>query len=125
MDFKTSEQAQELIAMVALAMIAGALASLSRAVDAGKKIKFPVVFLEACTSGFVGFLSALMCKSAHLDLEISGVIVGLTGWLGAAASVKIIEKIARRRLGIADENPFIAEQHTRVGDDDRTDFWRD
>lgn len=103
------ENVQKYIAFTLFAMIAGLLGHLSRAVDKGKKIKWSVAALEACTSGFVGFIAILMCNAMHLSFEWTGVIVGLLGWLGAAASVKIIEAVARRRLGIADENPFVSE----------------
>lgn len=104
-----TDEGQKTIAYVLLAMIAGLLGHLMRVVERGGKIKWLVACLEACASGFVGYLAILMCKAMGLSYEWTGVIVGLLGWLGASASVKIIEKVVRRRLGIADENPFEPE----------------
>ena len=112
-----TEEGRKTIIFVLLAMIAGLLGHLMRVVERGGKVKWLVAGLEACASGFVGFLATLMCKAMGLSYEWTGVIVGLLGWLGAAASVKIIEKVVRRRLGIADENPFVSEYKN----DDRRD----
>lgn len=104
-----TEEGRKTLIFILLAMIAGLLGHLMRVVERCGKIKWLVAGLEACASGFVGYLAILLCKAMGLSYEWTGVIVGLLGWLGAAASVKIIEKVVRKRLGIADENPFAAE----------------
>jgi multisubunit Na+/H+ antiporter MnhF subunit len=104
-----TDEGQMTVAYVLLAALAGLLGHLMRVVERGGRIKWLVAGLEACASGFVGYLAILMCKAMGLSYEWTGVIVGLLGWLGAAASVKVIEKVVRKRLGIADENPFTPE----------------
>lgn len=104
-----TEEGQKTLLFILMAMIAGLLGHLTRVVERGGKIKWLVAGLEACASGFVGYLAILLCKALGLSYEWTGVIVGLLGWLGAAASVKIIERVVRKRLGIADENPFASE----------------
>lgn len=111
-----TDEGQKTIAFVLLATLAGLLGHLMRVVECGGRVKWLVAGLEACASGFVGYLAIPMCKAMGLSYEWTGVVVGLLGWLGAAASVKIIEKVVRRRLGIADENPFTPEYK---GDDRR------
>lgn len=95
--------------LILMAMVAGLLGHLMRVVERNGKIKWLVAGLEACASGFVGYLAILMCRAMELSYEWTGVIVGLLGWLGAAASVRLIERVVRRRLGISDENPFQPE----------------
>lgn len=100
------EEGQRTLTYVILASIAGLLGYLMRVIERGGKIRWLVAGLEACSSGFVGYLTMLTCRAMGLSYEWTGVIVGLLGWLGAAASVRIIENIIRKRLGIYDENPF-------------------
>lgn len=104
-----TEEVRKTLAFVLLASIAGLLGHLMRVIDRGGKIKWLVAGLEGCSSGFVGFLAMLMCKAMDLSYEWTGIVVGLLGWLGAAASVKIVEKVVRDRLGVDDKNPEVPE----------------
>lgn len=104
-----TEEGRKTLVFILLAAIAGLLGHLMRVIERGGKVKWLVAGLQTCASAFVGYLAILMCKALGLSYEWTGVIVGLLGWLGAAASVKLIEKVVRKRLGIADENPFAPE----------------
>lgn len=98
-------EVQKPLAFILFAMIAGLLGHLKRSMD--KPIKWKVALIESLSSGFVGCLAILMCRAFGLSFEWTGVIVGMFGWLGATASIIIVEKVVNRRLGIADENPFV------------------
>jgi len=56
--------------------------------------------IEALSSAFVGLIAMLACKAMGLDWRWSGVIVGVFGWIGAEASIAMLAKVVRRRLGI-------------------------
>lgn len=88
------------VGLIMLAFIAGLLGHLMRVIERGGKITWPRAALEASASGFVGYLAILLCAAMDLSFEWTGVVVGLFGWLGASASVKILEKVVHKRLGI-------------------------
>ena len=76
-----------------LAALAGLLGHLMRVVERGGKVKWLVAGLEACASGFVGYLAIPMCKAMGLSYEWTGVVVGLLGWLGAAAVGSVVPAV--------------------------------
>lgn len=71
-----------------------------RTINSGEKILLSRGLMEAIASAFVGVLVLLICQAMHLGNEWTGAIVGMAGWLGANATIQIIERIARKRLGL-------------------------
>lgn len=90
----------EALAYAALAALGGLLGYIMRAIDNKEKINKARAFLEAMAAGFVGLLMMLTCSAFHLSREWSGVIVGLCGWLGAQATIRILEQLVYKKLGV-------------------------
>jgi len=85
---------------VCLAFFAGLIGYLFRSMEARKKIKFLRGMLEGFGSAFTGYLVLLLCHSAGFGEEVTGVLVGTFGWLGASATIRLLEKWAYKQLGV-------------------------
>lgn len=83
-----------------LAAVGGLLGYAMREHDAGRRLSPLRAVIEATGSGFVGFLVMLLCRAIGLDPLWSGFIVGIFGWLGASASIRVLERFAHERLGL-------------------------
>lgn len=83
-----------------LAMVGGAMGYIMRSIEAGAKINLWRAVAEGTASGFVGVLVALLCQALHLSLQWTGVIVGVCGWLGARATIVLLESVVAHKLGI-------------------------
>lgn len=88
----------------ALAAIAGLLGHLMRNANTRRKTTIKRSILEALSSGLIGFLTVLLCRAMNVSYEWTGFIAGVLGWLGAAASIQLFERVARRKLGIVDDS---------------------
>ncbi len=84
----------------ALAAVAGLLGHIMRELDAGRQLNPLRVVAETLGSGLVGFLVMLLCRAMGFDPLWSGFVVGIFGWLGASASIRIVERIAYGKLGV-------------------------
>lgn len=73
---------------------------LLRVMDKGEKISWPRATLEAVSAAFVGFIIMLLCQATSMSQEWTGVIVGVSGWLGASVSIRMLELVVRKRLGL-------------------------
>ncbi|MFW6021781.1 MAG: phage holin family protein [Guyparkeria sp.] len=85
----------------------GGIVSYLRKVRSGEVSRFSLTELigELVTSGFAGLLTFLACRSAGIDELMTGVLVGISGHMGARgifAAEKLAEKWAARRFGIDD-----------------------
>ncbi len=87
------------IAYAAFASIGGMLGHLMRTFDK-RPISWGKCILEGIAAGFVGLLMLLVCDAMGLGEQWTGVIVGVSGWLGANATIRMIESLVRKRLGI-------------------------
>ena len=82
--------------------VGGFLGYVLRQMDAGNKVSMIRALFESAGAGFVGVLVMLICQALGLGAQWTGVIVGVCGWLGATASIRMLEKIAWRKLGVSD-----------------------
>lgn len=84
----------------AFASFAGLCGHLLRTMDDGKPVYWKRAVLEGASAGFVGVLVLLTCDAMNLTPEWTGVIVGVSGWLGANATIQLLEKVMIKKLGI-------------------------
>lgn len=83
-----------------LATFAGSLGYIMRTIDKDRPISYGRAIIEGFAAGFVGLLVMLMCNAITMSDQWTGVIVGVSGWLGANASIRMLEKQVFKRLGI-------------------------
>lgn len=88
----------------AFASFGGILGHLFRTFHAEQPIHWGKAALEGASAGFVGLLTLLLCQAIGVSEEWTGVIVGLLGWMGANATVKVLELVVLKKLGIHQEN---------------------
>lgn len=85
---------------VALAVVGGLLGYIMREHDKGNPLNWWRAVLEAMSSGFVGVLVLLLCRAMNVDELWTGFAVGMFGWLGANASIRLLEGLVYRKLGV-------------------------
>lgn len=91
------------IEAIVIASIAGLLGCLMRTCRCRRRVRWSYVALETAASGFVGYLSLRLCQAMTLEEAWIGVVVGLSGWAGAASTLAVVERIVYRRLGVLDD----------------------
>lgn len=72
-----------------------------RSLDKSHPIGYGRASVEGLAAGFVGLLVMLVCNELSLSEQWTGVIVGVAGWLGANASIRMLEKQVFHKLGIS------------------------
>lgn len=85
---------------VCLAFVGGALAYMLRSMHNKEKIDKGRLFVEAASSAFVGLLVMMLCQEFDVSPQLTGMAVGVFGWLGATATIQVLERIIYSRLGI-------------------------
>ena len=93
------------LAYVLFATFGGLMGHLLRVIDGRQKIKWGRAALEGGAAGFVGLLMLLVCQAMNLSEQWTGVIVGVSGWLGANATIRMLESIVLKKLGIEKQPP--------------------
>ena len=88
------------ILYAALATFGGFLGYVMRALDKSTPISYDRACVEGLAAGFVGLLVMLMCSATNMSDQWTGVVVGVSGWLGANASIRMLEKLVFKKLGI-------------------------
>lgn len=83
-----------------LAVFGGFLGHVMRSIDKAEPISYGRAWVEGLAAGFVGLLVMLMCSAVGLSDQWTGVIVGVSGWLGANASIRMLEKLVFKKLGL-------------------------
>ena len=85
----------------------GGVVNYIRKVREGEVGRFSITELvgDLVTSGFAGFITFLICRAAGIDELVAGVMVGISGHMGARgiyAIERIVTRVAERRFGIVD-----------------------
>jgi hypothetical protein len=93
----------ENLALSALAGFAGLLGYTMRTLDSKNRPTLLRAILEAFSSGLIGFIVIMICRATNLDGYWTGAICGVMGWMGAPASIKLLEKVLKKRLGVTDD----------------------
>ncbi|HEY3473409.1 MAG TPA: phage holin family protein [Anaerolineales bacterium] len=88
------------VAYILFASFGGIMGHLMRTIDKKEKVVWARAALEGMAAGFVGFLFLLICTEFKLSDQWTGVIVGVSGWLGANVSIRLLENLFRKKLGI-------------------------
>lgn len=111
MPWKSPENFNWLVAVFysAFAAIGGLLGHLMRAVDGGDKLSLTRASLETFGAAFVGSLVTLACMAAELNPLWSGTVVGVAGWLGASASIRVLEIVVYKWLKISRDDVKVAK----------------
>lgn len=84
----------------AFAALGGLLGHIMRAIDKKETIIPIRAVCEGIAAGFVGLLVMLLCMATGLSEQWTGVIVGVCGWLGANATIRILETLVYKKLGL-------------------------
>lgn len=89
---------------IALAFFAGAIGYIMRQLAENKPVGVWRVIVEALGAGLVGYIVMLICQATGLSPEWTGVAVGVCGWLGASATMRILERYVFRKLGVTNDD---------------------
>lgn len=90
----------EILQFAGFSAMGGLLGYLMRQVTREQPIKLSRATLEAVTSGFVGTITMFLCHAIGLPWYWSGAVVGVLGWLGAEASIVVISRVIRGKIGL-------------------------
>lgn len=74
-----------------------------RNLDSGQPIKWTLVCLQGVAAGFVGMLVYMLCLELGLSSYWTGIIVGVFGWIGANATIMVLQKLIYKKLGLNGE----------------------
>jgi hypothetical protein len=88
------------VAYAVFAFVAGFLGYLLRTLDAGAAISYGRALVEALSASLVGLLTMWICQSMGLSQQWTAVSVGVSGWLGANASIQFLQRIVWSKLGL-------------------------
>lgn len=87
----------------------GSIGHILRTIDSGHPIRWGKAIAQGVGAGFVGVLVLLACQAFSLSEQWTGLTVGVCGWMGASATIVILEKLVFKRLGIGESNKPTAD----------------
>jgi hypothetical protein len=85
---------------IAIAATGGVLGHMMRRLGSGQKIHIGETILQGVGAAFSGYLVLLGCRALAVPSEISGVVIGLCGWLGADATLMLLQSYIYKKLNI-------------------------
>ena len=90
----------EILQFAGFSAMGGLLGYLMRQATREQPIKLSRATLEAVASGFIGVIMMFLCHAIGLPWYWSGAVVGVLGWLGAEASIVVIARVIRGKVGL-------------------------
>ncbi|ASD51913.1 holin [Pseudomonas phage PspYZU01] len=88
------------------AAVGGFLGYALRNLEQGGRFTLAGAAAEVGGAAFVGVLTLLLCKALNLDWIYTGLVVGVFSWLGANASIRLLERLVFKRLGLSGVVPL-------------------
>lgn len=85
------------------ASFGGVMGHLLRTIHKDEAILWGRATVEGLSAAFVGVIVMLLCQTMGLSDAWTGVIVGVCGWLGATATISILERMVRKKLGVSED----------------------
>lgn len=83
----------------------GFIGHILRTLDSGNPVRWGKAVAQGVGAGFVGVLVLLACQALNLSEQWTGLTVGVCGWMGASATIVILEKLVFKKLGVNSNNP--------------------
>jgi len=90
----------EAICFSGLSGIGGTLGYIYREIQSDKRPNPWRALVEGPAAAFVGIPVFLICDVMNLGVQWTGAIVSVFGWLGATATIHVIEKVVFKKLGV-------------------------
>ena len=90
----------EILQFAGFSAMGGLLGYLMRQATREQPIKLGRATLEAVASRFIGVITMFLCRAIGLPWYWSGAVVGVLGWLGAEASIVVIARAIRGKIGL-------------------------
>lgn len=103
------------LVMALFASVGGVLGYVMRAIDARVKILWWVACVQGASAAFVGIVALFICIEVGLSMRLTGVCVGVFGWIGANASMGVLAKIAFKKLGVDNHEPIKGREDDNGG----------
>lgn len=91
-------------AYVLLASVAGGLGHIVRRMDKDKPVRWRYVLVQAASAGLAGLFTYWICDALGVGHQWTGISVGICGWMGASASIEVLQKLVWDKLGIDKES---------------------
>lgn len=83
----------------------GTVGHVLRILDSGQPVRWGRAIAQGVGAGFVGVLVLLACQAFSLSEQWTGLTVGVCGWMGANATIVILEKLVFKKLGLTSSKP--------------------
>ena len=107
----------ETAGLILFAVLGGVLGYSYRTMRMSQKVMIWRALLEGGAAGFVGLLVVFICMELHLSPYWTGTIVGVCSWLGADATIRMLEKLVYRKFGLTVPNPAFGEPYVPTSTD--------
>lgn len=82
--------------LILLAAFGGLVGSIVRMLDEKVKISWLVAIVETGASAFSGAIVMLLCQALGFNLQLTGVVVGVCGWVGGRTTMVWLETRVRK-----------------------------
>ena len=89
---------------ILLAFFGGAIGYVMRQLEGNVVVSWGRALAEAFASAFSGLLVLLLCLEMKLSPGWTGIVVGVCGWLGANATIRLLEKLTVKKVGVNNDD---------------------